>query len=109
VTALLGEAAVGLLAWDRAVRASSLVENWHSGPRPHLAVHRTLFTGMLALLTVWHNHRLAPRGVYKDTSPLSRSGIDVPADWLEALGYPPRAAQPPATAAPPRREVAIAA
>jgi hypothetical protein len=102
-------AALLLAAWDQTVRASSLVENWHSVLRPHLAVHRTLSTGILALLAVWHNHRVAPRGVHKDTSPLSRSGIDAPADWLVALGYPPRAAHVSATAAPFRREVAIAA
>lgn len=102
-------AALLLAAWDQTVRASSLVENWHSVVRPHLAVHRTLSTGMLALLAVWHNHRTAPRGVHRATSPLSRSGIDTPADWLLALGYPPRAAHAPATATPPRQEVAIAA
>jgi hypothetical protein len=102
-------AALLLAAWDQAVRASSLVENWHSVLRPHLAVHRTLSTGMLALLAVWHNHRVAPRGLHRDTSPLSRSGIDAPADWLVALGYPPRAAPAPATTTPRRREVAIAA
>ncbi len=39
-------------AWDAAVRASSAVENWHSALRPHLAVHRTLPPGLLALLAV---------------------------------------------------------
>jgi hypothetical protein len=87
-------AALLLETWHQTVRASSLVENWHSVLRPHLAVHRTLSTGMLALLAVWHNHRLAPRGLHRDTSPLSRSGMDAPADWLVALGYPPRTAQP---------------
>ena len=55
-----------LEAWNQAVRASSVVENWHSIVRPHLAVHRTLSAGMLALLAVWHNHRVAPRGRHKD-------------------------------------------
>src|SRR5207245_10043175 len=62
-------------AWDRAVRASSVVENWHSLPRPHLAVQRTLSPGLLALLAVYHNHRVAPRGVHQGTSPLPRSGL----------------------------------
>jgi len=92
-------AALLLEAWNQTVRASSLVENWHSVLRPHLAVHRTLSTGMLALLAVCHNHRLAPRGLHQRTSPLSRSGIDAPADWLMALGYPPRSAQPTHTKA----------
>jgi hypothetical protein len=77
-----------LEAWNQAVRASSVVENWHSIVRPHLAVHRTLSAGMLALLAVWHNHRVAPRGRHKDLSPLQRSGLHQPTvDWLEVLGY----------------------
>jgi len=87
-------AALLLETWSQAVRASSLVENWHSVLRPHLAAHRTLSTGMLALLAVCHNHRLAPRGLHQDTSPLSRSGLDAAADWLVALGYPSCTAHP---------------
>lgn len=79
-----------LQAWDRAVRASSGVENWHSILRPHVAVHRTLSAEMLALLAVWHNHRVAPRGLHEGQSPLQRSGLAKAAtDWLVALGYPP--------------------
>jgi hypothetical protein len=79
-----------LEAWQRAVRASSVVENWHSIVRPHLAVHRSLSAGLLALLAVWHNHRVAPRGVHEGLSPLQRSGmVKHPTDWLAALGYPP--------------------
>jgi transposase-like protein len=77
-----------LEAWHQAVRASSVVENWHSIVRPHLAVHRSLSAGMLALLAVWHNHRVAPRGRHRDFSPLQRSGLPQPTgDWLEVLGY----------------------
>jgi hypothetical protein len=77
-----------LVAWEGAVRASSAVENWHSILRPHLAVHRTLSSGMLALLAVWHNHRVFKRGVHQGYSPLQLSGIaDAPTDWLVALGY----------------------
>jgi hypothetical protein len=77
-------------AWATAGRASSAVENWHSILRPHLAVHRTLSPGLLALLAVWHNHRVFRRGVHKGASPLQLSGMgDVPTDWLIALGYPP--------------------
>ena len=76
--------------WETVVRASSAVENWHSILRPHLAVHRTLSPGLLALLVVWHNHRAFARGPQAGTSPLHLSGmIDAPADWLVALGYPP--------------------
>jgi transposase-like protein len=77
-----------LAAWDQAVRASSAVENWHSIVRPHLAVHRKLSAGMLALLAVWHNHRIAPRGLHEGLSPLQRTGSTSPDNhWLAALGY----------------------
>ena len=81
-----------LATWEDANRArvSSAVERWHSIQRPHLAVHRTLTRGRLALLAVWHNHRLFTRGPHQGQSPLHLSGmLDAPADWLVALGYPP--------------------
>jgi transposase-like protein len=82
-------ARVLLATWDDAVRVSSAVERWHSIMRPHLAVRRTLTTGMLALLAVWHNHRVFTRGIHKGQSPLHLSGMtDAPIDWLVALGYP---------------------
>jgi hypothetical protein len=82
-------------AWESTVRASSAVENWHSILRPHLAVHRVLSPGLLALLVVWHNHRAFARGPHAGLSPLHLSGMtDAPADWLVALGYPPRDADP---------------
>ena len=77
-------------AWAGAVRASSAAETWHSVLRPHLAVHRRLSPGLLAVLAVWHNHRVYPRGLHQGQSPLQVSGApDAPADWLAALGYPP--------------------
>jgi hypothetical protein len=83
-------ARVLMVAWETAVRASSAVENWHSILRPHLAVHRVLSPGLLALLVVWHNHRAFARGPHAGVSPLHLSGMtDAPADWLVALGYPP--------------------
>jgi hypothetical protein len=90
-------------AWDQTVRASSVVENWHSVLRPHLAVHRTLSTGFLALLAVYHNHRVAPRGLHQGTSPLQRSGLAAPADWLTVLGYPPLVAHTPSQPTAPAR------
>ena len=79
-----------LAAWDEAVCASSAVENWHSVLRPYLAVHRRLSSGMVALLAVWHNHRIAERGLHRGQSPLMRSGMtQVSPDWLVALGYSP--------------------
>jgi hypothetical protein len=75
-------------AWDQAVRSSSAVENWHSVLRPFIAVHRCLSADMLAILAVWHNHRLASRGLHKGLSPLIRSGLAKEStDWLAALGY----------------------
>jgi len=93
-------ARVLLAAWNEAVRVSSAVERWHSILRPYLAVHRTLSSGMLALLAVWHNHRVFTRGVHKGKSPLHLSGMtDAPTDWLVALGYPPlEQALPPVAA-----------
>jgi transposase-like protein len=83
-------ARVLLATWEDAVQVSSAVERWHSIMRPHLAVRRRLTPGMLALLAVWHNHRVFSRGVYKGQNPLQLSGMrDAPTDWLEALGYPP--------------------
>jgi hypothetical protein len=88
-----GEAQALLHAWERSVRASSAVENWHSIVRPHLAVHRTLSAGLLALLALWHNHHVAPRGVHEGLSPLQRTDTCQPeTDWLVALGYSPQAA-----------------
>jgi hypothetical protein len=76
-------------AWDEAVRSSSAVENWHSILRPYIAVHRHLSASVLAILAVWHNHRVAPRGLHKGQSPLMRAGLaQKPTDWLVALGYP---------------------
>jgi hypothetical protein len=78
-----------LATWEDAVRVSSAVERWHSILRPHLAVHRTLSRGRLALLAVWHNHRVFRRGRHQGQSPLHLSGLlDAPTDWLVALGYP---------------------
>lgn len=97
-----------LAAWDDAVRVSTAVERWHSILRVHLSVHRTLSPGRLALLVVWHNHRVFTRGVHKGNNPLQLSGIaDAPTDWLVALGYPPAtASEAPVPATP---AVAVAA
>lgn len=105
-----GAARVLMAAWDGAVRASSAVENWHSILRPHLAVHRTLSPGRLALLAVWRNHRVFTRGAHAGCSPLQLSGMaDAPTDWLVALGYPPAAdaaSSPAGRSLPSRRALA---
>src|SRR5258708_5153798 len=77
-----------LAAWDQAVRASSAVENWQSIVRPHLAAHRKLSAGLLSLLAVWHNHRIAPRGPHEGLSPLQRTdSTSSTHHLLAALGY----------------------
>jgi len=100
-----------LAAWDEAVRASSAVANWHSVLRPYLAVHRRLSSGMVALLAVWHNHRIAQRGLHRGQSPLMRSGMTEHShDWLVALGYPPHGTGPsPQADADPQLPLALAA
>ena len=76
-------------AWNQAVRSSSAVENWHSVLRPFIAVHRSLSADLLAILAVWHNHRVAPRGLHQGQSPLMRAGLaKEPTDWLAALDSP---------------------
>lgn len=88
-------ARVLLQAWDQAITVSTAVERWHSILRPHLTVHRRLSVGRLALLAVWHNHRVFTRGVNKGKNPLMLSGVaDAPTDWLVALGYRDADAQP---------------
>jgi hypothetical protein len=75
-------------AWDEATRASSPAETWHSLLRPHVAVHRTLSPGLLALIAVWHNHRVLRRGIHEGQTPLQVCGIpDAPTGWPTALGY----------------------
>lgn len=99
-----------LHSWDDAVRVSSSVERWHSILRPHVAVHRTLSSGMLALLAVWHNHRVFTRGVNKGSSPLHLSGMpEAPSDWLVALGYPPACEAAILPSAPGAPALALAA
>jgi hypothetical protein len=76
-----------LAAWDDALRVSTAVESWHSLLRVHLRVQRTLTPGQLALLVVWHTHRVFTRGVHKRHNPLHLSGIaDAATDWLVGLG-----------------------
>lgn len=83
-------ARVLLAAWADAVRVSTAVERWHSILRVHMTVHRRLSPGRVALLAVWHNHRVFTRGVHKGQNPLQLSGMrEAPTDWLVALGYPP--------------------
>ncbi len=101
-------ARVLLAAWEGTVRASSAAEGWHSLLRPHLAVHRSLSPPLLAVLAVWHNHRVFARGAHAGQSPLHRSGLtDAPTDWLAALGYAaPTVAPTPIRAPTPEARMA---
>ena len=103
-------ARVLMASWDGAARASSAVEGWHSIVRPHLAVHRRLSAGLLAVLAVWHNHRVFTRGAHRGASPLQLSGMaEAPSDWLVALGYPPATPALAPAVAPAAPQVALAA
>jgi hypothetical protein len=103
-------ARVLMATWDGAARASSAVEGWHSIIRPHLAVHRRLSAGLLAVLAVWHNHRVFQRGAHQGASPLQLSGmVEAPSDWLVALGYPPAPHAFHPAAGPTTPQVAMAA
>jgi hypothetical protein len=103
-------ARVLMATWDGAARASSAVEGWHSSIRPHRAVHRTLSAGLLAVLAVWHNHRVFTRGTHRGASPLQLSGMaEAPTDWLVALGYPPAIHAPHFAEAPAAPQLAMAA
>ena len=103
-------ARVLMATWDGTARASSAVEGWHSILRPHLAVHRTLSAGVLAVLAVWHNHCVFTRGTHRGASPLQLSGmLEAPTDWLVALGYPPAAHDLHPAAVPAAPQVAMAA
>ena len=96
-----------LTAWAGATRASSPAETWHSLLRPHVAVHRTLSPGLLALVAVGHNHRVLPRGVHRGQAPLQLCGLpDAPVGWQTALGY---AAAPAAAPLRPATEEVQAA
>jgi Transposase, Mutator family len=97
-------------AWDQAVRSSSAVENWHSVLRPFIAVHRSLSADLLAILAVWHNHRVAPRGLHQGQSPLMRAGLAKQStDWLLALGYPSPSQAPSLTVSSQPQTESIAA
>lgn len=43
--------------------------------RPHLSVHRALAAEPLAVLALWQNHHVAPRGLHAGLSPFQRPGF----------------------------------
>jgi hypothetical protein len=67
-------------------RTSSMAENLNSVLAFHRATHRGLPAPVLAVLAVYRNHRVFPRGARADHSPLDL--LDQPSPhWLDALGY----------------------
>jgi hypothetical protein len=67
-------------------RTSSMAENLNSVLAFHRATHRGLPAPVLAVLTVYRNHRVFPRGARAGHSPLDLLGQPSP-HWLDALGY----------------------
>jgi hypothetical protein len=67
-------------------RTSSMAENLNSVLACHRAAHRGLPAPVLAVLTVYRNHRVFPRGARAGHSPLDLLGQPSP-HWLDALGY----------------------
>lgn len=67
-------------------RTSSMAENLNSVLAFHRATHRGLPAPVLAVLSVYRNHRVFPRGARAGHSPLDL--LDQPSPhWLDALGY----------------------
>jgi len=74
-------------------RTSSMAENLNSVLAFHRATHRGLPATVLAVLAVYRNHRVFPRGARAGHSPLELLGLPSP-HWLDALGYGDGPAQP---------------
>lgn len=73
-------------ALEGAVRATGMAENLNSVLAFHRAAHRGLPDNVLAVLEVYRNHRVFPRGKRAGRSPLALLGLPSP-HWLDALGY----------------------
>jgi hypothetical protein len=90
------EATVARWVWAalaRTGRTSSMAENLNSVLAFHRATHRGLPAPVLAVLAVYRNHRVFPRGARAGHSPLDL--LDQPSPhWLDALGYGDGSATP---------------
>jgi hypothetical protein len=97
-------------ALARTGRTSSMAENLNSVLAFHRAAHRGLPAPVLAVLTVYRNHRVFPRGARAGHSPLELLGLPSP-PWLDALGYgrAPAPAPRPVPARPAQTVNALAA
>jgi len=73
-------------------RASSALEGFHAGIRPHLYVHKGVSQGFLELYRAYYNLHTTRSGRNKGTSAYERLTGEHVEDWLTMLGYPPSAA-----------------
>lgn len=72
-------------------RASSALEGFHAGVRPHLYVHKGVSQGFLELYRAYYNLHTTRSGRNKGTSAYERLTGEKVEDWLTMLGYPPSA------------------
>lgn len=73
-------------------RASSALEGFHAGIRPHLYVHKGVSQGFLELYRAYYNLHTTRSGRNKGTSAYERLTGQKVSDWLSMLGYPPSGA-----------------
>jgi hypothetical protein len=73
-------------------RASSALEGFHAGIRPHLYVHKGVSQGFLDLYRAYYNLHTPRSGRNKGTSAYERLTGERVEDWLTMLGYPPSVA-----------------
>ena len=75
--------------FTRRHRASSALEGFHAGIRPHLYVHKGVSQGFLELYRAYYNLHTTRSGRNKGTSAYERLTGQKVTDWLSMLGYPP--------------------
>jgi hypothetical protein len=70
-------------------RASSALEGFHAGLRPHLYVHKGVSQGFLELYRAYHNLHTTRSGRNKGTSAYERLTGEKVEDWPSVIGFPP--------------------
>ncbi len=70
-------------------RASSAIEGFNAGLRPHLYVHKGVSQEFLELHRAYRNLRVRRWGKRKGTSAHQMVTGEMVEDWLSLLGYPP--------------------
>jgi len=88
------EAIVGAVdsIFERRHRASSAIEGFNAALRPFLYVHKGVTQGFLDLFRAYYNLRTRRWGRHKGTSAHECLTGERVEDWLNLLGYPPKAA-----------------